>query len=309
MATESAEIPRRRGCVNVMGRPYERSQAGTLRARANTVLADDGVRLAYKTIGDGPINLVFVHGWASTKDYFDETIAEMNLGGLRVVCVDIRGHGESETSTGGFTVDQFAKDVLTVADHAGIGRFVALGHSMGAKYVQYLHLLDAKRVIGQVLIAGMTPELVDIGDEEIAEWLTWAGSAAKMLECHRSITSQPVPEDVSQNWAESASRVPAHVLERTAWAFRRERFGQKLEERRGSQPATLLLGGSEDPFFSPDHLRREVAARIPRSRLLVLNCGHEIPLEMPAVLAGLIEAFVAALPAAHIPDPTRPLPE
>jgi pimeloyl-ACP methyl ester carboxylesterase len=49
-------------------------------------------------------------------------------------------------------------------------------------------------------------------------------------------------------------------------------------------------------MLSPDFLRQEVAFRIPRARLVQVDCGHEIPVERPAQMAALIEAFLAGLP-------------
>jgi pimeloyl-ACP methyl ester carboxylesterase len=49
-------------------------------------------------------------------------------------------------------------------------------------------------------------------------------------------------------------------------------------------------------MLSPGFLRQEIVARIPRARLVQVDCGHEIPVERPAQAAALIEAFLAALP-------------
>ena len=35
---------------------------------ATSVLTDDGVRLAFKTVGEGPHNLLLMHGWAGSAD-------------------------------------------------------------------------------------------------------------------------------------------------------------------------------------------------------------------------------------------------
>ena len=48
-------------------------------------------------------------------------------------------------------------------------------------------------------------------------------------------------------------------------------------------------------MFTPDLLREAVAAPLPGARLVLLDAGHEIAIELPGQLAALIEAFLAGL--------------
>jgi pimeloyl-ACP methyl ester carboxylesterase len=57
---------------------------------------------------------------------------------------------------------------------------------------------------------------------------------------------------------------------------------------------TLVIGGAADPFVPPDYLRKELVERIPQARLVVLPCGHHVPMEMPAETAALVTTFLAA---------------
>ena len=43
-------------------------------------------------------NLLFMHGWAGSGAYFDETLKHLELTGLRAVTVDSRGPGGSGKS-------------------------------------------------------------------------------------------------------------------------------------------------------------------------------------------------------------------
>ena len=74
-----------------------------------TVTTDDGVAISYATAGDGPPDLLFMHGWAGSGRYFDATIEHLDLTRLRAVTYDLRGHRA--------TVDRFL---------AGGARVVAL---------------------------------------------------------------------------------------------------------------------------------------------------------------------------------------
>jgi pimeloyl-ACP methyl ester carboxylesterase len=58
---------------------------------------------------------------------------------------------------------------------------------------------------------------------------------------------------------------------------------------------TLVVAGEHDRILSPAILRETVVTPILSARLVVLDCGHEIPVEQPETLAALLEAFVAGL--------------
>ena len=45
----------------------------------------------------------------------------------------------------------------------------------------------------------------------------------------------------------------------------------------------------------PDYLREEVVRHIPGARLALLDCGHNLPLEVPLETAAILEAFLGPL--------------
>lgn len=256
------------------------------------VRTDDGVELSYKMLGDGPQDIVFVHGWGSTKTYFDQALEEMDLTGCRAIVVDLRGHGESEVPDGGYTIERFAADVLAIADQAGADRFVTVGHSLGGKIALYLPVMNMNRVQGQVLVAPAVASEVPLPEETHREFVGYAGDKEAFLRSHHAITHQPVPHEVSEHWAEEGSKLPSFVLDETL----KMSFGMPFDKdlaRVDTLPPTLVVAGSEDPFFSPEFLRESLVAHVPGSRLLLRECGHEIPLELPRELAGMTEAFIA----------------
>ena len=65
--------------------------------------------------------------------------------------------------------------------------------------------------------------------------------------------------------------------------------------------------GSGDPLLSADYARSEVQAFFPGARLVIVPCGHDIPLEMPTETAWLLQAFLAGIAAsaaaAHTSSP------
>src|SRR5919199_5674378 len=96
-----------------------------------SVQADDGVRIAYRAAGEGPLTVLFLHGWGGSGAYFGEVLGHLDLAGLRAVTLDLRGHGDSDKPGHGYTDERLARDALAVADAARAGPVAAVGFSMG----------------------------------------------------------------------------------------------------------------------------------------------------------------------------------
>jgi non-heme chloroperoxidase len=91
------------------------------------VTTDDGVSISFEAVGEGPPNLLFLHGWAGSGRYFDPTIQQLDAARVRSVTVDLRGHGASDATGDGYTLDRLSADALAVADAAGLDEFVVVG--------------------------------------------------------------------------------------------------------------------------------------------------------------------------------------
>jgi len=258
---------------------------------ASSAVTDDGVSLRFKTAGSGNLPILFMHGWGSTRNYFDPTIERLDLDGLRIIAFDLRGHGESSVTAAGYDPHRLARDMLNVADAAGIKRFVSIGHSMGAKYIQCLPVLAPDRVLGQVLVAGTPAKAIPVEETLLEDWAGLSGNRDALRRSHHAIITCPVPHEVSERWVAEAAAIPGDVLRITLETCFKADFSAELASI--SPPPTLAIAGSRDPFFSPDFLREHMVQTLPGARLVVLDCGHEIPLELPEELARLVMAFAA----------------
>ena len=85
--------------------------------------------IAYEAGGAGDPALVFIHGIFADRSYFEFQQAHFTER-RSVVALDLRGHGQSSASPE-VTVEDFAADVIAVADEAGLASVVLCGHSMG----------------------------------------------------------------------------------------------------------------------------------------------------------------------------------
>ena len=111
----------------------------------------DGVGLAYDDVGrrDG-VPLVFIHGWTANRHRWDDQVAHF-AGRYRVISLDLRGHGDSDT-TPGLDHPGLAREVLALLDGLGVDRFVPVGHSMGGMIALTLALEHPERVERLVVV-------------------------------------------------------------------------------------------------------------------------------------------------------------
>lgn len=89
----------------------------------------DGTPIAtYDLGGDGP-DVVFVHATGFCAGVWLPLAA--HLRGVRLVALDVRGHGRSGSPESGMHWGGTAEDVLATVDALGLDRPVGVGHSMG----------------------------------------------------------------------------------------------------------------------------------------------------------------------------------
>lgn len=131
--------------------------------RAGAIAVDDG--------GQGEPACLFVHSLGGHIAFWAPTLAELRTH-RRAVALDLRGHGASApASFASSGLNDFADDVLWVADALGLAYFVLVGHSFGASVALAVAVRASKRVVGLVLVdpAGAFDEVPGAALEEFLE--------------------------------------------------------------------------------------------------------------------------------------------
>jgi len=118
----------------------------------------NGIKLAYEERGAGKPAFLFVHGWTCNRSFFAPR-AVYFAPSHRVVSVDLRGHGESDKPAGSYPISAYADDLAYVIAQLGLGKVVAVGHSMGGLAALQLAAAYADSVLAIVMVdpASFTP--------------------------------------------------------------------------------------------------------------------------------------------------------
>jgi pimeloyl-ACP methyl ester carboxylesterase len=261
----------------------------------------NGIDLAYQDAGTGPA-LIFVHGhpldhtmWGPQLDFLKDR--------YRVVVPDLRGYGATQLPSGKreTLLEDFAGDLLALADRLSIERFAIAGLSLGGQIVLETYRQAPERVRGLVLadtFAGLdTPQQkqarLDTADRLEREGVArYAAEVLEKMMTPANVRALPsVAEHVMRMMTGSD---PIGAAAAARGRCRRRDYLPLLPEI--NAPA-LIVVGSEDRF-TPVALSEEMHLGIPGSRLEIIpDCGHMPNLERPEFFNAILDSFLNSQPS------------
>ena len=258
--------------------------------------------LAYRMLGEGPVDLVYLTGIVShveavTEEPVVRRQVERYTRWARIVFVDRRGTGLSDPVDGDLDPEQDVADLAAVLDDAGIERAVVMGYAAGGATAIQFAAAHPERVRALVLYATMVRA-------EAAPGVEWADDAATREERLGQMLARWGTGDNLERIAPSLATDPVA----RAWFGRLERLSASPGAMRTMSRAfsgtdvrpllarirvpTLVLHRTGDTFIDPRH-SRYAAARIPGARHVELPGVDSMPSAGDAArLAAEVEAFV-----------------
>jgi class 3 adenylate cyclase/pimeloyl-ACP methyl ester carboxylesterase len=122
------------------------------------------INLAYRIVGDGPANLLFVPTWTSNLDLIDDyppivRYLERISSFTRLIVLDRRGTGLSDRTYGVATLEEGMDDLLAVLDHAEIDRAAVAGLGESGPLCALLAATHPGRISGLILYGSFATTL------------------------------------------------------------------------------------------------------------------------------------------------------
>lgn len=114
----------------------------------------DAIRIHYQNYGTGREALVFVHGWTCNLNFWKAN-APAFAGQMRVIAIDLPGHGESDKPQVTYSMDLFARAVNAVLEDAKVERATLVGHSMGTPVIRQFYRTYPNKTRGLVMVDGL----------------------------------------------------------------------------------------------------------------------------------------------------------
>jgi pimeloyl-ACP methyl ester carboxylesterase len=114
----------------------------------------DGRQLSYQQAGppSGPVVLL-LHGLMSDSTTWQPDIEPLAALGMRVIALDLIGHGESDKPRVAYALDDFAASVSAFVAALELGPVTVAGHSLGGAIAMYFAHLHPEQVARLVLVS------------------------------------------------------------------------------------------------------------------------------------------------------------
>lgn len=296
--------------------PARRELEHPPRGRSIALRSADGTELHAEVFGDdGAQALVLVHGWTEDLTLWTYVIRELAPRGVRIVALDLRGHGQSQpAASDDYSLTRFGEDIEAVLEACVPDgeRTVLVGHSLGAMaLVAWAEHHPVTPRVGAVAL--LNTGLGNLASEHLIVPVPKFAKAfnrvvsARLLGAPGPIPrySTPISYFLTRYVAFGPDASPAQVafyermMAACSWRARAD-SGIAISEvelhhalPRLTVP-TLVMAGDRDRLTPPSHARR-IAAELPQLyRLVVLrNTGHMGPLERPTEVADALADLYA----------------
>lgn len=264
-----------------------------------------GRRVSTLTMGDGPDDVLLLHGLGGAKSSFFDAAASLSRR-HRVHALDLPGFGaSSKPATAPYTARWFADTVLETMNALGIERAHVVGNSMGGRIALEVGLRNPERVTSLGLLCPavafvkrtyhpvvrlMRPELGLLphrfARDKVAEhfWSLFAdpdGIDPSMADV--------VVDEFQRIYASAGGRIAFLSAARNIYLeapYGRNGFYGRLSQL---EPPALFVWGSHDRVIPPA-FGRHVKRWLPSAEQIVLDgCGHVPQVERAEETAELLE--------------------
>ena len=262
------------------------------------ILERSGCRLHFEVGGNpsGP-PILFSNSLGTTYELWNPQLEALSPT-FRIVRYDTRGHGASDVTEGPYTLEMLGLDAVAVLDAAGIDRAHVCGLSLGGLTAMWLGVHRPARVTSVTLtstaarianammweeriVQVQTSGVASLADAAMARWF--------------SRSFGPRHRDTVAIYHRMLSDTPAAGYASCCAALRDADLRSAIQ--RISVPA-LIVAGHHDPVTPPADAE-DMHARIPNSRVSLLDAAHILNVEQAATFNDLLTAFIIAQEASH----------
>lgn len=247
----------------------------------------NGNELFYDEHGIGE-PLLFHHGYTGSHHAYDDVVPHLAKR-FRVFRMDGRGAGDSSRTATGHSIEEYAADVVAMADHLGLDRFTYIGHSMGGVIGYELGLSYPDRLEKLVLVAPAPADGVQVPQafRDRARELHNGQNVDRMLFEAMITTARPRSRELVESRIRQGLAVSDAHYEESWDALATYKKGDRLGE---IKTPTLMVVGAADGLLAAN------LADFPRLGNATLHVfsrvSHGIPYEIPEEFSEVVLDFL-----------------
>ena len=251
-------------------------------------------RIAYDVTGEGPL-VVAAPGMGDLRSAYRKLATALVDAGYRVATMDLRGHGESDTTFEAYDGEAAGSDLIALIEELGGGPAVVIGNSMtGGSAV--MASADRPDLVAGLVLTG--PFVRDPSGGRLAElslrvmltrpWgpRVWDWYYAKLYPGRQPDDLQTHRDRIGENLRESGRWDAFVQTTRTKHGYAEARLD-------GVRAPVLVVMGESDPDWSDAGAEAEyIGQQLDGRVLMVPNAGHYPHVEYPEVVTPEILGFL-----------------
>jgi 3-oxoadipate enol-lactonase len=251
--------------------------------------------MAYEDQGSG-LPILFIHGYPLNRRLWQPQVEGLS-GSARILAPDLRGHGDSETVKGPYSMDTLAGDCIALLDALDIHKpVIVCGLSMGGYIALALYRKYPERMGGLILAATRASADTPEGKANRDAAATQAKENGVEAVVESMLPKMMSPKTYQQK-PDLVQRVKQIMASTSLEGVLGDLMGMK--ERPDSRPTlgrisipTLVIHGADDQIISAEETKL-MQAQIQGAFLeTVPEAGHLLNLEQPQIFNQAVRRFI-----------------
>lgn len=235
--------------------------------------------------------MLLLHAWGDSPEFWRPLLDRLPPAVHALVPAG-RGHGGADAPAEGYTVPDFADDVVLFLDAVDATPAVLVGHSSAGLVARAVAAAHPERVAGLVLIGSpyslheRRPAIVE-AVEQLHDPIS-PDVLAPILDLFPAPPS--LPAAVREAVARDALTIPARVWQQTLAGL----TSAPTPVPPRHPPPTLVIHGADDPFLEPsdaEALRRDLDGEL----VIVEGAGHLVLWDAPDRVAVELREFLGRI--------------
>lgn len=257
-------------------------------------------RIAYDVSGSGPL-VVAVPGMGDLRSAYRHLAPALVEAGFRVATMDLRGHGDSDTSFTAYDDPGVASDVIALIEQLG-GPALVIGNSLGAAAAVIAAAEKPELVSGLVLVGPFVRNVPAPAWQRLLFRAMMGGPWARLAWLAYYPTFFPTRKN--DDYAEHRTAIGA-AMARPGYsrAFRAiTHVSHAPAEAALPRVSTdvLVVMGSKDPDFPDQQAEAEwIANRLGGRAAMIPGAGHYPQSEFPELTTPVVLEFARTVAAGH----------
>lgn len=253
-------------------------------------------RIAYSVNGSGPL-VITSPGMGDIRQAYRFFSPALREAGFRVVDMDLRGHGDSDTAFAAYGDTETGSDMLALIEELGEPA-VIVGNSMSAGAAVWAAVEAPDLVRGVVMLGPFVrdPKTSPLM-RGLMQVMLWPPLAALSWNAYLpSLYAGTKPDDFS-----AYRKDVVHALRRPGYArafSRTARLSHAVAEARLSRMAspTLVIMGEQDPDFADPASEADWIAQQTHANVsMIPDAGHYPHSQRPELVVSAVETFLKGL--------------